>query len=393
MPKKRIAVVGKGTAGSQAIIHFARFFPDADITWYFDPKTPVQSVGEGSTLALPNNLFNNIGFTNEDLKKVSGTFKGGIYKENWGKAGNSFMHSFPPPSVGYHFNAVELQDYIYDIMKSRVKIFEGNVNYRDLTEDFIFNASGKRDMPQDFHESEYIPVNAAYITQCYWEYPRFDYTLTIAGKYGWVFGIPLQNRCSIGYIYNKNINTEQEVMEDVKWIFEKYNLTPSTTTNSLTFNNYFRKENYQQKGSWVHSGNASFFLEPLEATSVYTMDTIQRAAVDVWSGRKSSILANQEYTTTMRQIELMIMMHYASGSKFDTEFWSFAQERGIKRLEQASKDEHLKEICRSIKNIKSMNFAPRIESIRDYGSWWAGSFFQNINGLGLNKTMNDLFKI
>jgi tryptophan halogenase len=389
MTKKRIAVVGKGTAGSQAVIHFARFFPDSDITWYFDPNIPTQSVGEGSTLALPTNLFNNIGFIHEDLKKINGTFKSGIYKENWGKNCNGFMHSFPPPSSGYHFNAIELQDYIYNKVKSEVSIVEKRIDYNNIDADFVFNASGKPDSQDDLYESNFIPVNAAYITQCYWDYPRFDYTLTIAGKYGWIFGIPLQNRCSIGYIYNSEINTEEQIAEDVKEVFEKYNLSPSTDTNSLKFKNYFRKKNYENNGKLVHSGNASFFLEPLEATSVYTMDTIQRASFDIWSGNKSAFDANREYVNTLNQIELMIMMHYAAGSKFDTEFWLYAQERGIKRLELASKDQHLKEIYRSIKNIKSINFAPK--NIPDYGSWWAGSFFQNINGLGLNDKMNKLF--
>ena len=391
MNKKRIAVIGKGTAGSQAVAHFSRFFPDAEISWYFDPNTPTQAVGEGSTLVLPRNLFNNLSFTHQDLKNVNGTFKIGIYKENWGSNQKGFMHQFPPPTSGYHFNAVELQDYVHSLMKSRVNIVEDKVDYNNIDADFVLNASGKPSSTEDFYSSEYIPVNAAYVTQCYWDNPTFDYTLTIAGKYGWIFGIPLQNRCSIGYMYNRDINTEDEVKDDVKYIFEKYGLTPSSTTNSLSFNNYYRKENYQKNGSLVHSGNASFFLEPLEATSISTMDLIQRRAFDLWNGNVNSNFANEEYLNVISQVELIIMMHYAAGSNFKTDFWDFAQERGIKKIESMSGDPRLIEIYNSIKNISSTNMAPSADQIPEYGFWWAGSFYENIKGLGLSETMDRLF--
>ena len=38
--KKRIAVIGRGTAGSQAVIHFLRHQTDCEIQWYFDDNIP-----------------------------------------------------------------------------------------------------------------------------------------------------------------------------------------------------------------------------------------------------------------------------------------------------------------------------------------------------------------
>lgn len=391
MRKKKIAVVGKGTAGSQALIHFARYFSDQEIVWYFDPSKPTQSVGEGASLAFPENLFNNIGFSHNDLEKVNGTFKTGIYKENWGTANKSFFHDFPPPSLSYHFSAVELQNYIETMMEDKVEIVRKSVDYNNVDADFVLNATGASKDLESFSLSEYIPVNAAYITQCYWDSPTFNYSLNIAAKHGWVFGIPLKNRCSIGYLYNNKINTKEEIQEDVKEFFEKYNLTPSDQTNSLSFNNYYRKNNYEHDGRLVHSGNASFFLEPLEATSIAVMNQIQRTAFDLWTGQTSVSDANSEYTKSLKEIELMIMMHYAAGSPFKTKFWDYAQERGIKKLEESSNDKNMQEMYSYVKDIDQINFAVNNSPIKEYGTWWAGSFVQNISGLGVSDTMNNIF--
>ena len=391
MKKKRIAVIGRGTAGSQAVAHFSRFFPNEKIVWYYDPNKPVQSVGEGSTIALPRNLFNNINFFHRNLKDIDGTFKTGIYKENWGTENKSFFHDFPPAELGYHFNAVKLQDYVQEYVKDKVSIIEKAVDYNNVDADYVFNASGAPDSFDDFYTSEYIPVNSAYITQCYWDYPRFDYTLTIASKYGWIFGIPLQNRCSIGYMYNSDINTKEEIAEDVKKIFEEYNLNPSETTASLKFKNYYKKNNYENNGRLIHSGNSSFFLEPLEATSIGVMDDIQRSAFDIWSGNKGAEYSNLEYLEQLGQIEFMIMMHYAAGSPFKTDFWEYAQERGIKKMENNKGDSKMQSIYRSIKDIPTINLARNLPTYSQYGQWWPGSFIQNIKGLGLTQTMDKLF--
>ena len=98
-----------------------------------------------------------------------------------------------------------------------------------------------------------IPVNNAYVTQCNWGNIRLDHSLTIARPYGWVFGIPLQNRVSIGYLFNDKFNTVEDIKEDVKYIFERFNLTPTDKTNHIKFSNYYRKENFTNK--MAYAGN------------------------------------------------------------------------------------------------------------------------------------------
>lgn len=376
---KKLVVIGRGTAGVQSAAHFSRYMENCDIEWHYDPNIKTQPVGEGSTLTFPTNLHSWIGFSHLDIDKLDGSFKTGIAKEGWGKEGKAFFHGFLPPEVAYHFNAIKFQEYMFNKLAGRVKFVEHNANSKDIDADFIMDCSGKPSSYDEFNLSEYINVNAVHVTQCFWDYPRFQYSLNIARPYGWVFGIPLHNRCSIGYMYNNKINTLEEVKEDVKYMFEKYNLTPSDTTNSFSFANYTRKKNYN--GRIAYNGNASFFLEPLEATSVGVMDTIQRSAFDLWSGSMSEQQAEDKYHLELKQIETFITMHYLDGSPFKTKFWEFAQERAERCFANISKDTAFVNLYKQARKTKAINDCYLAQG--KYGQWWSGAFLQNIEGIGL----------
>lgn len=377
--KKKLAIIGRGTAGCFALSHFMKW-TDWDIDLYYDPNIPQQAVGEGANLVLPKQLNNNINFFWHDLEKVDGTQKIGILKSGWGK-GKEFYHNFSPPNSSIHFNAITLQNYILNYFKDnpRIKLIEENKTHDDIDSDFIMDCSGKPNSYEDFYELNSIPVNAVHVTQCHWEKPEFNYTLAIARPYGWVFGIPLQNRCSIGYMYNHTINTLDEVKEDVKQIFKDYNLTPSTTTNSFKFNNYYRKNNFT--GRVAYNGNASFFLEPLEATSISTMNEIQRMAFDVWNNSADLNVVNQAYIKKLQEIEIMIMAHYYSGSVYNTPFWDIAKENGKNTLSGAFENERFI-------NIIKRSYENESKSI-EFGTWPSKSWKENIDGLGIEHILNN----
>ena len=385
---KKIAIIGRGTAGSLSIIHFLRHMNDCEIEWHYDPSVPVQSVGEGSTPQLPRSLYENLNFNYLNLKKIDSTLKTGIYKSGWGKNKEDFLHQFPSPFVALHFNAISLQNYIFNKVKNKVKIFEYNVSPDDIDADFVMDCSGKPKSYEEFYKADFIPVNSAYVTQCYWDRARFQHTLTIARPYGWVFGVPLQNRCSIGYLYNKNINSLEDVKEDVKNVFDEYNLIPSNNINILSFNNYYRKQNYTDRV--CYNGNASFFLEPMEANSIEIMDFIQRGAIALWDNQISADDMNLIYRRRIMEVETMIMLHYFAGSKYETEFWKFAQQKGKDCIELSLKqDKNFSKIIDYSIKIKKRNLCdPDI----NYGYWGANSLCENIFGLGIEKSLLEIIE-
>lgn len=385
MSRKRVAVIGRGTVGSMTAAYFHRYV-DADISWFFDTSIPPQAVGEGSNLTLPRRMHECLNFSPRDFPLVDGTVKTGIYKENWGASGKSFLHDFPSPMTSIHFNANRLQDYVFDKLKDVIDVHDANVTADDIDADFVMVCSGRPSDYSEFTESEYIPVNAVHVTQCYWDVPLFDYTLTIARPYGWVFGIPLRNRCAIGYLYNKDINTEQEILADVQNVFMQYGLTPSASTNSFSFKNYRRKDNFSPRVSY--NGNASFFLEPLEATSFSTADAVNSAAMLNWFSGHGAKVTNDRYQAILNANESIIMLHYAAGSTFKTAFWEFAQERGMSCMQKSSSGfKYMLENARlpNIGETYSKTFRrPNPSSLEFdavYSAWWEGSFAQNIDGL------------
>ena len=385
---KKIAIIGAGTAGVLAVSHFNRWMRDCEVELYFDSAIKPQPVGEGSTNTFPNALWHNLNFTFDHLEKLDGTIKYGIDKRNWGDStSKDFIHPFYPPNVGYHFNAGKFQTYTLDVLKDDIKIIDKNVTHSDIDADFIMDCSGKPANYDDFYMSDYISVNAVYVTQCYWDNVKFNNTLAIARPYGWIFAIPLRNRCSIGYMYNHTINTLEEVREDVKNVFTELDLVPSDVTNAFTFKNYIRKENFSKRV--VYNGNASFFLEPMEATSIVVMDFINRGAIDIWTGKTSYRDYNVSYLEILREIESMIMLHYYAGSKFNTPFWDFAKDRGEKCSKQLMKNKKFNFIYDMSKNEHP---GEAMQAQPNFGVLLALSYKINLTGLNLYDKLDKLKK-
>lgn len=377
---QKISVVGRGTVGCLSAAHFLRH-SNLEIDWVYDPNVPTAAVGEGTSLIFPKELISLFNWQHTDLIKIKGTVKQGIYKENWGNGGE-FLHPFPIDSVGMHLSAYDFQDAVFDLISSnpRINLIEKSVdNDQQLDSDYVMFCTGsKKELDNNFLIKNSIPVNSAYVTHCFWDYPRFTYTLTIARPWGWVFGVPLQHRCAIGYLFNKDITDLEIIKEDVKEVFSAYNLTPSDKTNHINFNNYCRVDNFNNRT--VYNGNASFFLEPLEATSTGLAAYVNRYAFDVWGGNISSKEANDWYHKEISDIESMICLHYLAGSKFKTEFWDYAHDLANEKIEFEFKNKSEFSIFAAASlNNNSLLFP----SGNNIGSWPELSYNINIKKLNL----------
>lgn len=397
---KKLAIIGRGTVGCMSALHFKTYSPDLNIEWHYDPKVAPQSVGEGTTLVMPRILGQTLSFSAKYYPLVDATVKTGIFKSGWGEGKDDYLHDFPSPSVAMHFNANKLQDYIFNRVKNHVKTVEHNVSCEDIDADFILDCSGKPDNFDLHHQSPYIPVNSVHVTQCFWDAPQFTHTLTIARPYGWVFGIPLGKRCSIGYMYNSSINTLEEVKEDVKAIFSDYNLTPSEVTNSFSFNNYYRKNNFSER--LVYNGNSSYFMEPLEATSFGTANHINVDAFNVFNKLMPVDEANYMYNVHIAHIERVIMIHYLAGSKYNTAFWDYAKERAERCFTNSKHDEAFCDMVKYADNHGDFGEYPQHifysgkatqEFLNLNNIWWSGSFAQNLDGLGIRDRLEDVLGI
>tara|TARA_Y100001936_G_C16054169_1_gene659837 strand:+ start:685 stop:1926 length:1242 start_codon:yes stop_codon:yes gene_type:complete len=404
MKKRRLAVVGRGTAGCISMLQLLedrfhyhnakdKLYDNIEhVDWYYDPSIPTAPVGEGTTITFPDLWNRKLGASYCGLDEVDYQVKEGIYYQNWGKT--DFMHTFPIGTAGAHFNAKKFQHMVFNRLEKHPQIRTHaafiprplDVEEHEGPHDKIIYCAGKPDL-EDCIIPDYIPVNAAHITQCPWDAPKFRHTKTIAMPFGWVFMVPLANRCSVGYLYNKDINTADEVRQDVVKLWGIHKLDPDyNSVNNIEFNNYYRKKFFD--GKVVYNGNAGFFLEPMEATSIDTMLRIIQA--DRSSDDEEH--ANEKMHIFMKDAEMIIMIHYAAGSKYKTPFWEFAQERGIKCLEEARKDRRRSDILRKSEWIYHEEGSKRPTKqfqrniMRKVGPWNTVQLKLNMANLGLDPT-------
>lgn len=357
---RKVAIIGKGTVGCLSALKFSN--DGYEVDWYHDPNTPALSVGEGTDLVLPAFLDGEIDLNYDKLKDLDAHYKQGIEKINWGE--KSFTHWFGLGRMALHINAHKLQNYITNYLDGKVNVIEKRVEHNEI-KDYIIDCSGKAPNPDEFISAP-IPVNEAYVVNCPWDKPTFSKTLCIAKNYGWVFLIPLQNRCSVGYLYHKKYATVEEIKHEIQDILKEYNLV-AKSGNQLNFSNYYRKENFNEKVSY--NGNASFFLEPLEATSLNVACRVIHQCLKLLSDGKLGI-QNERYKTFLSETVDIIMLHYLVDPPVKNEFWKYANSLA---------EEWISYRFKTYPKIRLITN----DSPLHYSTWFEKSFQQNLTGLNL----------
>jgi hypothetical protein len=384
----KITIIGAGTVGCMAASYFSSHTA-ADIEWIYDSEKAAQSVGEGSTLPFGRALWGEVNMGYGTLEAIGGSIKKGIRKIGYGGIGN-YLHEFPLGDVAIHFNSEMLQKYIPSVLEKKgVDLVDKKIlNHDEIDADYIIDCSGRPKDFSDFNQAEHIAVNAAYVMQSPCQGPLFDYTLTVARPYGWIFAIPLMNRVSIGYMYNKDISTIDEVKVDLQEFVTEYGFNMTDQINSFTFNNYRRKENFTDRVAY--NGNASYFLEPLEATSVGTADHINQTVLGMMNQDVPLVSSNAWYEGELKSAEQMIMLHYLNGSKYKTPFWDYAGERAAKSLDEMIKSSKFRDIAAlALANYKDPAYPKLLGEPGEYGQWPAYSYLQNFKGLGIAQRIDN----
>ena len=271
--------------------------------------------------------------------------------------------------MALHINANKLQDSISQYVKDKVNIIEEKVDGK--LDNFTIDCSGSPSYINNQIEFTPIPVNKAYVVQCPWAKPAFNKTICIAKSYGWVFLIPLQDRCSVGYIYNSNYAEFENLRSELSSILKKYNLM-AKEGNIMPFENFYRKTNFSK--DLVYNGNASFFLEPLEATSLNTSISIINQTHKMLCDTTPEI-ENKKYENLLKETIDIIMLHYLVDPPVKNTFWEYANSNANAWFKLRYKE------------------YPKIhlitqESSLHYATWFEDSFKQNLSGMNLYEKLN-----
>lgn len=249
-----------------------------------------------------------------------------------------------------HFNATKLAKRLSEIGIGRqIKRIEGKIldveqdsdgniinivmeNGTLVPSDFVFDCTGfhrliiGKKLGSKWHShSDYLPVNSAlpFFIPMDEEIP--PYTESIAMNYGWVWKIPLQNRYGCGYVYDSNFLSEEDAAKEVESLLGFEPEYPRKNKGSFKFNAGYYEE------PWINNciaiGLSGGFIEPLEATSIYTSILF---LIRILNEGQFLEIKDQRYRDDFNkyfkkvndEVVDFIYFHYMSDKK-NTDFWKY----------------------------------------------------------------------
>lgn len=351
----RVAVVGRGTAGSLAAASLARFLPEGEheIHHIYDSRIPTIGVGEGSWPSLVQEIKQLTNLPHEEIQqRLRGTRKYGVAFEGWGRRNRDFTHFFTPQQVSYayHLSADLLADLLLENTPTQhidAKVVgitsgesEASVEFEGRPSesyDLVFDARGfPRSLDAEQHiDISFIPTNTAIIRRCPTIFHGQDrlvtqhtYTRAVARPHGWVFVIPLTAHTSYGYIFNRDVSNQEDVESDFDELLEAEAVPEFEQRAVLQFPNFVHRQLYD--GVVARVGNAAAFMEPLEATAIVSaqlqigMVLHMRLNRPIEHLQSDAPTVNRFLINTVLRYGLFVGWHYACGSQYDSEFWDFA---------------------------------------------------------------------
>ncbi len=368
---RKIAVIGRGTAGSLAAASVARLHPDSghELHHIYDSRIPVIGVGEGSWPSLVQQLQQLTDLPQETVQqRLKGTRKYGVAFQGWGRRNRDFTHYFTPQQVSYayHLSADLMADLLHESTRARhinakvlniTKVEDGaKVEFEGLAPeryDLVFDARGfPRELHPDQHiDISFIPTNTSVIRRC----PAIineaqdglalqpTYTRAVARPHGWIFIIPLTAHTSYGYIFNRDVSSLAEVESDFDAFLETEGISEFEQRAVIPFPNFVHRQIYD--GAVARIGNAAAFMEPLEATAIVSAQLQIGMVLHIRLNRsvanleRDAPLVNQFLINQSLCYGLFVGWHYACGSKYDSKFWRYARDHAWPQYRKAAAPE------------------------------------------------------
>ena len=194
-------------------------------------------------------------------------------------------------NYAFHFNATKMASYLKEVGKARGVIVKegiiekinedknGNISsfiLNDKTEvkcDFVFDCTGLKRLIIGKHfktkwnsYQDYIPNNRAITFTLPLEKgkPLPPYTEAIAMKYGWIWKIPTTSRYGCGYVFDSRLLSNEEAKKEIEELVgSKVEIQKSFSFEAGCFEKTWVK-------NCIALGLSSGFVEPLEATSIFS---------------------------------------------------------------------------------------------------------------------------
>jgi len=345
--KKRIGVVGVGSAGVLSLAYFLSHMSNEwDVVSVYDPNVPILGIGESTNPSFIRILEMGTRFSvSEDTESLDSTLKFGTKFIGW--RDHEWLNPLISGGIAVHFNNFKLKEFAFSrfpvLWPEKFKVIEGNVDSIENTDekisltingnvedfDFIVDCRGFPDsLDEDYHISTCSLLNRCFV-HSFNEFDPIEYTEHIATKNGWMFGIPLTERKTYGYLFNDTITNIDDAKVDMASHL-------NVTVDDLNLREYKFTPYYTTKVAdkrLTKNGNRALFFEPISATSINQYFQTCEILFKYITGQVTEDDANREFIHQSGITEDIINFYYHGGTNYDSEFWQKAVSNAINNLD------------------------------------------------------------
>ncbi len=169
--------------------------------------------------------------------------------------------------------------------------------------------------------THWLPCDRALAVPCEKVGPPTPYTRSTARAAGWQWRIPLQHRTGNGYVYSSAHLSDDEAAAT---LLKHLDGRPLAEPRPLRFTTGMRRKGWNK--NVVALGLASGFMEPLESTSIYMIQSGITRLLSLFPQRDcSTVLADRYNAQTAFEFERIrdfLILHYCATQRDDTAFWN-----------------------------------------------------------------------
>lgn len=208
-------------------------------------------------------------------------------------------------------------------------------NGEEISGDLFIDCSGMRGLlieqtlKTGFEDwSHWLPCDSAIAVPSKRTEPLVPYTRSTAHQAGWQWRIPLQHRTGNGHVYSSAFCSEQQAQ---KTLIDNLDSEMLAEPRLIKFTTGKRKKVWNR--NCVAIGLSAGFLEPLESTSLYLVQTAITRLITLFpdsSFKQANIdQYNRQADFEIERIRDFIIAHYKVNQRNDSEFWRYCSNMPI----------------------------------------------------------------
>jgi len=176
--------------------------------------------------------------------------------------------------------------------------------------------------------THWLPCDRAQAVACEKVGPPTPYTRSTAHQAGWQWRIALQHRTGNGHVYSSRHLSDDEAAAT---LLRNLDGKPLGEPRLLRFTSGARKQFWNR--NVVALGLASGFLEPLESTSIYLIQSGIMRLLNMFPQRDFSTVLIDRYNAQARfeldRIRDFLILHYCANEREDSPFWKQCRDMAI----------------------------------------------------------------